>query len=292
MNWEKLMVINHELVHAYIAALSCTKEGRELIANLEEMRYYHRDGNTYKLGYGAFLAVSWGVNEDGHYFVAGEVLLPGKRDKLRYKSAAWKGEDIDAALYWAPGADTYTLIPRVLGEWAAELILNDSDVPPYIPEECHGVACSVDEMEGVSVTAPSRVNLPGLTHNKWAHKMSHQRHYRPPFNNESRVTPGYMPQCKTIYGAYIGDIDALIWNIACNIWSPADFIDEGNVFAYTPEHVLRAACQILSDLNHWEYFDTCSSLQCAIHLITQDYSPRDIIVRMRRIELEAVRDGR
>lgn len=129
------MGINHELVHTYIAALSSIKEGRELVENLEKIRYYHLDGNTYNLGYGATMVVAWGVSEDGHYYVAGEILLPGKRDKLHYKSAAWKGKDIDAALYWPhPGADTYTLIPGVLGEWAAELIISSSDIPPYTPQ--------------------------------------------------------------------------------------------------------------------------------------------------------------
>lgn len=82
-----------------------------------------------------------------------------------------------------------------------------------------------------------------------------------------------MPQCNTIYG---GDIDLLVWKIECNIWTYADFIDEGNVFAYTSENTLRATCQILSNFKHWEYFDTCSNLH---HLMEQDYSPCDIPIK-------------
>lgn len=33
------MNVNHELVHSYIAALSCTKEGAELVQALEAVRY-------------------------------------------------------------------------------------------------------------------------------------------------------------------------------------------------------------------------------------------------------------
>lgn len=38
------MNVNHELAHAYIAALSCTNEGRELVQALENVRYYHSEG--------------------------------------------------------------------------------------------------------------------------------------------------------------------------------------------------------------------------------------------------------
>lgn len=130
--------------YAYIDALSSSCEGRELVENLEKMRYYHYDDND-------------------SYSVVGTILLPGKRDKLYYESAAWKGGNIDAALYWAPGADTYTLIPIALGVWAAELIITDSDVPPYTPEENHGIACSIDGMNGMVATIPSGFIEPGLT---------------------------------------------------------------------------------------------------------------------------------
>ena len=264
--------------YAYIDALSASCEGRELVENLEKMRYYHYDGKVYNLGYGATLVVAW-RDENNSYSVVGTILLPGKRDKLYYESAAWKGGNIDAALYWAPGADTYTLIPIALGVWAAELIITDSDVPPYTPEENHGIACSIDGMDGMVVTIPSGFIEPGLTPNKWAYKIAHQRHYRAPYNNRSWVMPGYMPQCSTIYGAYVGDIDHLMWKIECNIWTYADFIDEGNVFAYTSENTLRATCQILSNFKYWEYFDTCSNLQCVIHLMEQNYSPWDISIK-------------
>lgn len=256
--------------YAYIDALSASYKGRELVENLEKMRYYHYDGEVYNLGYGATLVVAW-RDENNSYSVVGTILLPGKRDKLYYESAAWKGGNINAALYWSPGADTYTIIPIALGVWACELIITDSDVPPYTPEENHGIACSIDGMDGMAVTIPSGFIEPGLTLNKWAYKIAHQRHWRAPYNNRSWV----MPQCSTIYG----DIDHLVWKIKCNIWTYADFIDEGNVFAYTSENTLRATCQILSNLKHWQYFDTCSNLQCVIHLMEQDYSPCDIPIK-------------
>lgn len=40
----KIMNVNHELAHHYIAALSCTKEGAELVQALEAVRYYHSEG--------------------------------------------------------------------------------------------------------------------------------------------------------------------------------------------------------------------------------------------------------
>ena len=40
------MNVNHELAHSYIAALSCTKEGAELVQALEAVRYYHSEGRT------------------------------------------------------------------------------------------------------------------------------------------------------------------------------------------------------------------------------------------------------
>lgn len=37
-----------------------------------------------------------------------------------------------------------------------------------------------------------------------------------------------------------------------------------------------AACQIMSELKHWEYFDKCSPLQCAKHLFANDFRPVDL----------------
>lgn len=270
------MNVNREAAYTMIAALSASPEGRELVENLERMRYYHWDGNTYNIGYGASLAIAWGV-DDGAYYVNGTILLPGKRDKLYYKSAAWKGENIDAALYWYPGADTYTIIPRVLGEWAAELIISCSDIPPYIPEECRGVACSVDGMEGMVVTAPGGFTVPGLTPDKWARRKAFQSHYKRD-DFPSIVDPGYMQGCEVIYGIEIGWVDNLIYGTCGGLKTktPGQLLDREDEFDFRPAKVLQAACQVLSGYRKWDYFDTCGDLQCARHLVTGDFTPHDL----------------
>lgn len=59
------MYIDHELTHNMIAGLSFTKEGRDLVQNLEAMRYYHKDGKAFYLGDGARLIISY--NESPEY---------------------------------------------------------------------------------------------------------------------------------------------------------------------------------------------------------------------------------
>ena len=47
------MAVNHENLHHMITALSFTDEGQDLVRGLEDMRYYHRDGESFYLGDGA-----------------------------------------------------------------------------------------------------------------------------------------------------------------------------------------------------------------------------------------------
>lgn len=73
------MYIDHEFTHSMIAGLSFTKEGHDLVKNLEAMRYYHRDGKSFYLGDGAHLIVSY--NESPEYMednkIIGVLYLPG-----------------------------------------------------------------------------------------------------------------------------------------------------------------------------------------------------------------------
>ena len=57
--------------------------------------------------------------------------------------------------------------------------------------------------------------------------------------------------------------------------TPEAMCDEQS-WDYIHPDVLRAACQIMSDLKHWEYFDKCSPLQCAKHLFVRDFHPVDL----------------
>ena len=56
------MAVNHEVAHNIISGLSFTDEGRDLVNRLEAMRYYHRDGESFYLGDGARLIISWNEN--------------------------------------------------------------------------------------------------------------------------------------------------------------------------------------------------------------------------------------
>ena len=163
------MYIDHEFTHNMIAGLSFTKEGRDLVENLEAMRYYHRDGKTFYLGDGARLIVSY--NESPEYMednkIIGTLYLPGNHngkpghEHLFIDEACYSGDDIEAALYWSfpkdmdevwkpimnrpeyQGASCIStgyvvqqlmrtahapvLVPYELAEWAAELIIDNSD---------------------------------------------------------------------------------------------------------------------------------------------------------------------
>lgn len=59
------MNVNHELAHSYIAALSCTKEGAELVQALEAVRYYHSEGRIAQLGGGSMLVTAVDAYDDG-----------------------------------------------------------------------------------------------------------------------------------------------------------------------------------------------------------------------------------
>lgn len=272
------MTVDHDTAHTMIAALSASPEGRELVEELENLRYYHRDGLVYDMGRGSMLVSSYELDSDGEWFCCGRVLLPGKRDKLNYTSVAWRGGNVEAALFWPVSAKKAVVIPRVLGEWATELILEHGDT--FTPAECKGVACIVDGHPGMAVTVPSNRELPGLTRDKWARKRAFQRHYHKSNYDmlPALFAPGYHLACDIVYGVCANYISNCVSKAegVYGEWTPEDLLDDSNVFAYISPRILRASCQVLSDYKQWEYFDTCSPLQCARHLVAGDYSPRDL----------------
>lgn len=119
--------VNHEASHYMIQALSMTDEGHKLVKALEDIRYYHRAADVYDLGYGGILVEAFDEDSDGDRYWEGSVLIPSKRDRLIYKSAAYQDEPVQGALFWGWGYGDddsgCIVIPRILGEWAAECAL-------------------------------------------------------------------------------------------------------------------------------------------------------------------------
>ena len=92
----------------------------------------------------------------------------------------------------------------------------------------------------------------------------------------SLIMPGYLQLCPTVYGVNLNRIDCLdVWPTPFEDCTPETICDEKS-WSYREPVVLRAACQIMSDLKHWEYFDKCSPLQCAKHLFANDFRPVDL----------------
>ena len=175
------MYIDHELTHNMIAGLSFTKEGRDLVQNLEAMRYYHKDGKAFYLGDGARLIISY--NESPEYMqdnkIVGALYLPGNHngkpghEHLFIDEGCYFGDKIEAALYWSFPKDIDTvwkpimnrpeyqgascintgyivqqlmrtahapvLVPYELAEWAAELIMDNSDWEEITADQCRPV---------------------------------------------------------------------------------------------------------------------------------------------------------
>ena len=269
-----------------IQALSMTDKGSKLIKALEDVRYYHRHAEVYDLGYGGVLVEAFDEDEDGDRYWEGSVLIPSKRDRLIYESAAYQDEPVQGALFWGWGYgdndNDCTIIPRILGEWAAQCALDYATKTNTVhsPAKCRPVACLVDSAEKMAVTAPvDQINLPGLTKDKWARQKAGEAdaaRRNTQYDFPSLIMPGYIQLCPTVYGVRIGQIDCLdIWPNLTNECTPEAMCDEQS-WDYIHPDVLRAACQIMSDLKHWEYFDKCSPLQCAKHLFANDFRPVDL----------------
>ena len=290
--------VNHETAHAMIQALSLTEAGSDLVKALEDIRYYHKAADVYDLGYGGILVEAFDEDSDGDHYWEGSVLIPSKRDRLIYKSAAHQDEPVQGALFWGWGYGDddsgCVIIPRVLGEWAAECALAHATKMKTVhsPAECRPVSCSVDsdsnstsadnadKLGKMVVTAPvDQINLPGLTKDKWARQKAGEADVArrdTSWDFPSLIMPGYIQDCATVYGVTIGWIDSLdVWPTPFEDCTPETVCDEKS-WSYREPVVLRAACQIMSDLKHWEYFDKCSPLQCAKHLFANDFRPVDL----------------
>lgn len=165
----------HSEAHTMIRALSITEWGRALVEGLERIRYFHSNGEAYDLGHGGRLV--FGVDEYEECGPrVGAVLLPGANGNLFYETGDYLEEEVEGALFWGDKDSAPVLIPRVLGEWAAELVLTRSDVPIVQCRESQPVACAIEGHEGASVTAPMSQleSLPGLVRDKWAHKKAEE----------------------------------------------------------------------------------------------------------------------
>lgn len=275
-------MLNHEAAHLMIQALSMTSEGKSLIKELEDIRYYHRAADVYDLGYGGILVEAFDMDSDGDCYWEGSVLIPSQRDKLTYESGAWQDEPLQGALFWSWNTDGCVIIPRILGEWAAECALAHATKMKTVhsPAECRPVSCSVDSVKNMAVTAPvDQINLPGLTKDKWARQKAAEADVErrdTQYDFPSLIMPGYLQLCPTVYGVNINRIDCLdVWPTPFEDCTPETICDEKS-WSYREPVVLRAACQIMSDLRHWEYFDKCSPLQCAKHLFANDFRPVDL----------------
>lgn len=260
--------VNHDAAHYMIQALSLTKSGSDLVKALEDIRYYHKAADVYDLGYGGILVEAFGEDSDGDHYWGGSVLIPSKRDRLIYESAAYQDEPVQGALFWGWGHDGCTVIPRVLGEWAAECALAHATKMKTVhsPAECHPVSCSVDsdsnstsadnadKLGKMAVTAPvDQIDLPGLTKDKWARQKAGEADVErrdTSWDFPSLIMPGYIQDCATVYGVTIGWIDCLdVWPTPFEDCTPETICDEKS-WSYREPVVLRAACQIMSDLKH------------------------------------------
>lgn len=280
--------VNHEAAHAMIQALSMTEAGSDLVKALEDIRYYHKAADVYDLGYGGILVEAFDEDSDGDFYWEGSVLIPSTRDRLTYASAAYQDEPVQGALFWGWNTDSCVIIPRVLGEWAAECALAHATKMKTVhsPAECRPVSCSVDvakntnKLGKMAVTAPvDQVNLPGLTKDKWARQKAAEADVErrdTTYDFPSLILPGYLQMCPTVYGVNINRIDCLdMWPDPIEERTPETICDEKS-WSYREPVVLRAACQIISELRYWEYFDKCSALQCAKHLLAKDFHPVDL----------------
>lgn len=274
-------MINHELAHAYIAALSCTKEGAELVQALEAVRYYHSEGRTADLGNGGAFVTAVDAYYDGAE--RGSILLPGTEDKLTYQSADWCDNTIKGALFWQNSHSYPVVVPYVLAQWAAECILERSEYDPMPIRDTKPVLNTVDVMPGMYVHMPKDLKLPGLTQDKLAKRKAVKskgyvadNSYISNFTFQAPIVDGYEYNAHVLYGASGGEISYALDTVSALDVDDIDDILAGNhLFTVMPE-AWRAICQLNSALKHWEYFDKCTLHQCVKHVIKDDYSPEDI----------------
>ena len=273
---------DHKLAHNYIAALSCTKEGRELVEALECVRYYHSEGRIADLGHDGVFVSAVDAYDDGEEM--GAVLLPGRKDRLTYQSADFLDNSIRGALFWKDSHTYPVVIPYVLGEWAAECIIERSDYPAVPVEYTKPIFNRIDTMPGMYVRMPKGLKLPGLTPDKYAKrktmKPKHRlngAYYAPEYGFAEAHVDGYGKNARVLYGAYASSIAYAMDIAGALIIDDIDDILSGNHFCFfvKPE-AWRALCQLNSNLEHWAYFDTCTLHQCVKHVIEGNYDPEEV----------------
>lgn len=266
------MNVNHELAHAYIAALSCTNEGRELVQALENVRYYHSEGRIAQLGHDSMLVTAVDAYDDEE--VKGIVLLPGKKDRLTFQTADWCDNTIKGALFWRDYHSYPVVIPYVLGEWAVQCVVEYSEREPVPVQYTKPVLSLIDTLPEMYVHMPKGLQLPGLTPDKYAKRKATQSHYEK-YMLVGFNMPGYSPGCPIIYGAQAQDVD-----YAARCIGESDTTIEKLMspyyWPYISENETRAACQILSDYKAWAYFDSCSYEQLIRHLQKQIFTGADV----------------
>ena len=271
------MNVNHELAHSYIAALSCTKEGAELVQALEAVRYYHSEGRIAQLGGDSLLVTAVDAYDDGD--VKGLVLLPGKKDKLTYKSADWLDNTIKGALFWKDYHSYPVVIPYVLAEWAVQCIVEYSDYEPVSIRYTKPVIHSVDTIPGMYVRLPWGLKLPGLTADKCARRKATQSHYEE-YVLVGFDMPGYSPACPMVYGQSAEDVvhaqRCAVGDSYYNYNPTTEKLMSPYHWPHIPEDEARAACQVLSDYKAWAYFDSCSYEQLIRHLQKQVFKGVDV----------------
>lgn len=207
----------HFEAHVMIRALSITEWGRSLVEGLERIRYFHSSGEAYDLGHGGLLVFGIdGYDECGPR--VGTILLPGANDNLFYETGDYLEEEVEGALFWGDKDNAPVLIPRVLGEWAAELVLTQSDVPIVQCREAQPVSCTIKGREGASVTAPMSEleSLPGLVRDKWAHKKAAEILVDKDEEDEwweefyHNALPGYGVNAEILPGVRAGEVRSIL----------------------------------------------------------------------------------
>ena len=271
------MNVNHELAHSYIAALSCTKEGAELVQALEAVRYYHSEGRIAQLGGGSMLVTAIDAYDDD--IVMGIVLLPGKKDKLTYQSADWCDNAIRGALFWKDYHSYPVVIPYALAEWAAKCIIERSEHEP-VPTWCtKPVLNRIDTIPGMYVRLPWGLKLPGLTIDKYARRKATQSHYTQ-WSWDAPEMPGYSEDCPIVYNKTVEDVvhaaRGAVGDSYYDYSPTTKKLMSPYHWPHIPEDEARAACQVLSDYKAWAYFDSCSYEQLIRHLQKRIFKGVDV----------------
>ena len=275
------MNVDHKLVHAMIAGLSLTREGRTLVENLEELRYYHRYGKSFYLGDGARLIVSY--NESPEYMednkIVGALYLPGNHngkpghENLFIDEACHLGDKVEAALYWS--------FPKDMDEvW--EPIMNR---PEYRGASCINTGYIVQQLMSTA-HAPTLVPYELAA---WAAEIIVD------ISEWDEIT---VDQCRPVWREvivkYPGDDDTFIRTL---IKVPSEELDlylttldenldrvrtipvtsnDPRILFARKVNQERRVLTLMKFYQNRVYFGNLSTIQALAHLVMDDYRPHDI----------------